>query len=185
MSDADLSGVNLFEAILAWADLDRTKLKGANLFGANLIGASLRDADLTEATLGATVLADGDLSKAIGLDACVHEGPSTFDHRTLQRSGPLPRNFLRGVGLPDNLIDYLLSVLNQPIQSYSCFISYSSKDDEFAHRLHGDLQNKGIRCWFAPEDMKIGDRIRTRIDEVIRLHQKLLLVLSECSINSD
>ena len=34
--------------------------------------------------------------------------------------------FLRGVGLPDNLIDYLPSLLNQPIQFYSCFISYSS-----------------------------------------------------------
>lgn len=52
-------------------------------------------------------------------------------------------------------------------------------------RLHTDLQNKGIRCWFAPEDMKIGDRIRSRIDEVIHLHEKLLLVLSEHSIRSD
>ena len=33
--------------------------------------------------------------------------------------------------------------------------------------------------------MKIGDRMRTRIDEVIRLHDKLLLVLSEHSISSD
>jgi threonyl-tRNA synthetase len=73
----------------------------------------------------------------------------------------------------------------QPIQFYSCFISYSSKDHEFARRVHADLQDKGIRCWFAPEDMKIGDRIRTKIDEVIRLHEKLLLVLSVNSIDSD
>jgi hypothetical protein len=33
--------------------------------------------------------------------------------------------------------------------------------------------------------MKIGDRIRTKIDEVIRLHEKLLLVLSANSIDSD
>ena len=33
--------------------------------------------------------------------------------------------------------------------------------------------------------MKIGDKMRTRIDEVIRLHDKLLLVLSEHSISSD
>ena len=65
-------------------------------------------------------------------------------------------DFLRGVGLPDNLIDYLPSLLNQPIQFYSCFISYSSKDQEFADRLHADLQNKGVRCWFAPHDMPIG-----------------------------
>ena len=78
--------------------------------------------------------------------------PRTEHHRPSNpaKSGPLPLAFLRGVGLPDNLIDYLPSLLNQPIQFYSCFISYSSKDQEFADRLHADLQNKGVRCWFAP-----------------------------------
>jgi hypothetical protein len=33
---------------------------------------------------------------------------------------------------------------------------YSSKDDAFAHRLHGELQNTGMRCWFAPHDLPIG-----------------------------
>jgi len=42
-----------------------------------------------------------------------------------------------------------------------------------------------VRCWFAPEDMKIGDRIRQTIDEAVRLYDKLLLVLSEHSIDSD
>src|SRR5262249_58914496 len=50
--------------------------------------------------------------------------------------------------------------------------------------LHADLQNRGVRCWFAPEDMKIGDRIRPRIDETIRLYDKLLLVLSKTSVTS-
>src|SRR4051794_6199036 len=72
-------------------------------------------------------------------------GPSIIDHRTLQRSGPLPLAFLRGVGLPDPLIDYLPPLLNQPIQMYSCFISYSSRDQAFAERLYADLQNKGVR----------------------------------------
>ena len=92
--------------------------------------------------------------------------------------------FLRGVGLPDNLIDYLPSLLNQPIQFYSCFISYSSKDQAFAERLHADLQAKGVRCWFAPEDMKIGAKILDTIDEAIRLRDKVLLVLSDASLAS-
>jgi hypothetical protein len=70
------------------------------------------------------------------------------------------------------------------IQFYSCFISYASKDEEFANRLYTDLQHSGVRCWFAPEDMKIGDRIRHRIDDSIRLHDKLLLILSETSVTS-
>ena len=102
------------------------------------------------------------MTRAKGLETCRHHGPSTIDHRTLQRSGPLPLAFLRGVGLPDNLIDYLPSLLNQPIQFYSCFISYSSKDQEFAERLHADLQAKGVRCWFAPHDMPIGAKILRR-----------------------
>jgi TIR domain len=76
------------------------------------------------------------------------------------------------------------SLTGQAIEFYSCFISYSSKNHEFAERLHADLQDKGVRCWFAPEDLKIGDRIRLRIDESIRLHDKLLLVLSEESVKS-
>ena len=111
--------------------------------------------------------------------------PASSTTARLQRSGPLPLAFLRGVGLPDNLIDYLPSLLNQPIQFYSCFISYSSKDQAFAERLHADLQAKGVRCWFAPHDMPIGAKILDAIDEAIRLRDKVLLVLSEGAIASD
>ena len=70
------------------------------------------------------------------------------------------------------------------IQFYSCFISYASKDSTFAERLYADLQNKGVRCWFAPEDMKVGDPIRDTIEKQIRLRQKLLIVLSSASLAS-
>ena len=54
-----------------------------------------------------------------------------------------------------------------------------------AKSLHADLQNKGVRCWFAPHDLPIGAKIRDRIDEAIRLRDKVLLILSEHSIDSD
>jgi hypothetical protein len=76
-------------------------------------------------------------------------------------------------------------VERQRRQTFSCFISYSSKDQEFADRLHADLQNKGVRCWFAPHDMPIGAKIIDAIDEAIRLRDKVLLVLSEHSVASD
>ena len=72
-----------------------------------------------------------------------------------------------------------------PPEYYTCFISYSSKDESFAKRLHSDLQSKGVTCWFAPEDMKIGEKIRSSIDEAIQTHDKLLIVLSEHSVESD
>jgi hypothetical protein len=131
-----------------------------------------------------TVFANTDLTDAKGLDRCNHPGPSTVDHRTLERSGPLPLPlvFLRGCGLPDSLIDYMPALLNQAIQFYSCFISYAAKDQEFAEYLHAGLQDKGVRCWFAPEDLKIGDEIRPTLDQAIRVRDKLLIVLSGTSI---
>jgi hypothetical protein len=71
-----------------------------------------------------------------------------------------------------------------PIDYCSCFISYSSKDQKFADLLHSQLQSKGARVWLAAEDLKIGDKFRTKIDEAIRLYDKLLLVLSEKSVKS-
>src|SRR5215470_2297790 len=189
LAAADLSATNLSATNLNAADLHQANLSGADLNGADLSGADLHQAnlsgaDLSHATLFDTVFGDTNLTAVQGLATCVHHGPSILDHPTLVRSGSLPLAFLRGCGLPDALIDYLPSLIHHSSQFYSCFISYASKDHAFAERLHADLQNKGVRCWFAPEDMKIGDRLRPRIDETIRLYDKLLLVLSKTSVAS-
>lgn len=101
------------------------------------------------------------------------------------QSRPLPLSFLRGCGLPDTVIQYLPSLLNDTIQFYSCFISYSTKDQDFADRLHADLQNRGVRCWFAPHDMQGGKKIHEQIDEAIRVYERLLLILSPASMTSE
>jgi uncharacterized protein YjbI with pentapeptide repeats len=181
---ADLRKANLGLADLTGAFLQGANLTGADLREANLTRADLTGADLSEVQLDETVFANTDLTAVRDLETCNHRGPSILDHRTLARSGSLPLAFLRGCGLPDALIEYLPSLLNEPVQFYSCFISYASKDRAIAERLHADLQNKGVRCWFAPKDMKIGDRLRPRIDETIRIYDKLLLVLSKTSVVS-
>src|SRR5436189_5614353 len=81
-------------------------------------------------------------------------------------------------------ITYIRSLAGKAIEYYSCFISYSSKDEAFAKRLYADLQSNNVRCWFAPHDLKIGDRYRDRIDESIRLYDKLLLILSKHAVTS-
>jgi uncharacterized protein YjbI with pentapeptide repeats len=184
LRDAVLDGANLGSAQLFGTDLRGAALHGAHLGSAVLSGAILRDADLTNATLIETILANLDLTSVIGLETCRHYGPSIIDHRTLQNSSPLPLAFLRGVGLPDNFVEYLPSLLNQAIQYYSSFISYSTMDEDFAKRLHADLQNEGVRCWFAPKDIRIGDELLETIYEAIRLRDKVLLILSEHSITS-
>ena len=204
LGKADLRGATLTRANLDTADLSDADLREANLSGASLRSATLREADLRGALLYDTVfnLADlrganfasarlsgtsfgsTNLAAVEGLHSMRHDGPSVVDEQTLRQSWPLPEAFLRGCGLSDQYIDYLPSLMGQAIEFYSCFISYSSNDDEFAKRLHADLQDNGVRCWFAPEDMKIGARLRPGIDEAIRLHDKLLLILSEHSVNS-
>jgi uncharacterized protein YjbI with pentapeptide repeats len=185
LSGADLRSANLVGADLIDASVSRADLSAANLRNANLSGAIVNGAHLAQARLYGTVFGDLNLSGVIGLEACHHEGPSIIDHRTLQKSGRLPLQFLRGVGLSEALIDYLPSLLNQPLQYYSCFTSYSTKDQDFADRIHADLRNKGARCWFAPHDMPIGGKILDEIDAAIRLRDKLLLIVSEHSIESD
>jgi uncharacterized protein YjbI with pentapeptide repeats len=190
LTSATLIGAMLCEAKLSEADLSYANLVGANLNGANLSyanlnHANLKVANLTGVSLAETILSDVDFVDVIGLESCRHSGPSILDFRTLTKSWPLPLVFLRGVGLPDNLIEYLPSLLSQPIQYFSCFISYSSKDDAFARRIHADLQNNGVRCWFAPHDLPIGGKILDEIDAAIRLRDKVVLILSEHSIGSD
>ena len=185
LSDANLSDAMLNQTLLTGANLSNANLSGALLFQANLTSAHLRGAILTNTSLMYTVFANVDLTGVIGLETCRHKGPSVVDHQTLQKSGRLPLPFLRGVGLPDNFIDYLPSLFNQAIWFFSCFISYSAKDEEFAKRIHADLQNEGVRCWFAPHHMPIGGKILDEIDAAIRLRDKVLLILSEHSIKSD
>jgi hypothetical protein len=189
LAGADLTRANLAGADLTSADLSRTRLLGtylswAALGAANLTSANLTGADLSWGYFVDTVFGDTNLTDVQGLETCHHTGPSTLDHRTLARSGPLPLAFLRGCGLPDSLIEYLPSLLNEPFQFYSCFISYSSADEDFCRRLHGRLQDAGLRVWFAPHDIQGGRKLHEQIDQAIRVYNKLLLVLSPHSMQS-
>lgn len=187
---ADLSGANLAYAELRRADLSRADLSGADLRGAWLSEVILAQAKLSgarvgDATFERTTFGGTDLGDAIGLGSCLHRGPSYLDLYTIIACrGKLPLSFLRGVGVSDDLIAYLPALVGGGIELYSCFISYASEDHPFVQRLHADLQDKGIRCWFAPHDLPIGAKTRLEIDGAIRLHEKLLLILSAASISS-
>jgi hypothetical protein len=123
---------------------------------------------------------------ARGLETVQHLGPSSIAIDTICRSkGQIPESFLRGCGVPDDFITFMKSLSANPIDFYSCFISYSFADQDFAERLHSDLQNKGVRCWFAPHDMQSGKKLHEQIDQAIRLHDKLLLILSPHSMESE
>jgi hypothetical protein len=190
-TDADLRGTDFNNADLIWTHLTRVNLVGTSLRGVHLrfvdlVDANLTDADFSQVIMGGARFGNNDLSVVKGLDTVIHRGPSNIDIDTIYRSkGNIPEVFLRGAGVPENFLTYMASLTGKAFEFYSCFISYSSKDQSFAERLHADLQNKGVRCWFAPEDLKIGEKIRVGIDESIRKHDKLLLVLSQDSVESE
>jgi uncharacterized protein YjbI with pentapeptide repeats len=194
LNGADLLETNFVEASLRNADLGRANLdmtdfravdlNGASLLAASLNMANLYGANLQEVGLGQMTFANIDLTQTIGLDSCQHSGPCGVDHRTLTRSKNVPINFWRGCGVPEALIDYLPSLIDQAIQFYSCFISYSHADKWFARRLHDQLQGQGIRCWLDEHQMLPGDDIYERVDEGIKLWDKVLLCCSEASLTS-
>jgi hypothetical protein len=213
LGGADLNGSNLSRAHVVEADLSGANLRGVSMRSANLSGANLRNADLTNAdlsmsdltnanfsganlrqalfanaTVGWTTFGDNDLSLARGLDRVEHRGPSEIGISCIYQSkGNIPEIFLRGSGVPNDLIVYLPSLVNalDAIQFYSCFISYSHKDEDFAKRLHSSLQGAHIRVWYAPEDIRGGVKLYEQIDTAIRYHDKVLIVLSEHSMQSE
>lgn len=200
LSRSDLTGANLNHAQLIRAELSNAQFRGVQLHRANLSGAQLggarfihatliradlSGADLSHARVGWTTFGNIDLSNTRCLSTILHDGPSTVGIDTLYKShGKIPDVFLRGCGVPEEMIEYHRSLLGKAIEFYSCFISYSHADKPFARRLHDQLQARGIRCWLDDHDMKPGDRILDVVDDAIRLHDKILLCCSEQSLNS-
>jgi len=129
-----------------------------------------------------------DLSEVLGLHDVRHFGPSSVGVDTLYKSGgKIPIEFLRGCGVPEDFITFIPSHfgLQQAIQFYSCFISYSSKDEEFARRLYSRMRDEHLRVWFAPEDAKGGEKLHEQLERAIQLHDRLLIILSEHSMKSE
>jgi hypothetical protein len=157
----------------------------ADLTIANLCEALLDNSDLTGAGVGFTVFADNDLSTVKGLETVEHDGPSIIGIDTIYKSkGNIPEAFLRGAGVPEDFITYMPSLVGKAIDFYSCFISYSSKDDDFAQRLYADLQAKNVRCWKFDESAKWGEPVWGEIDTAIRHYDKLVVICSEHSLES-
>ena len=148
LNNADLSDANLGNANLNGANLSDANLNGASLISADLINSNLSHANLIctnfeNAKIGWGMLGNLDLRSTKGLETIGHTGPSTIGTDTILKSeGDIPEVFLRGAGLDDTFISYVLSLARKPIQYYTCFISYSSKDQDFAERLYADLQGE-------------------------------------------
>lgn len=188
LSGANLSGADLGEANLSHCVLANAKLDNARLDNANLNSADLTNSDFFNAYIGATLFCNNDLSLARNLHAVRPLGPSTIGLDTIYRSlGNIPKSFLIACDVPEGLITFVPSLIesDRPIQFHSCFISYSEKDELFAKQLYSHLRDANLKVWFAPENMKAGQRLYDQIDQAIQVHDKVLLVLSDDSMKSE
>jgi len=149
----------------------------------NLAESYFSRGEVTDCEFHNTIFYRTNFHEVRGLEQNKFRGRSSYDMQSCNWE-EIPLSFIRGCGVPEFVIDYFRNPEQKGIEFFSCFISYSSKDEIFANKLYSDLQNRGIRCWFAPENLKIGDKIRTRIDESIKIYDKLLLILSANSIDS-
>jgi hypothetical protein len=141
LTDADLSGTRL--ALAAFGMIQFAAPEVVRLWHHETI---LSGTDFSDAEMVGCVFSEVDLSGAKGLESVRHRGRSSLDIETIHRSkGNIPDSFLRGVGIPEPFIRNIPSLVAamEPIQFYSCFISYSEKDREFIDRLYSDLQGQG------------------------------------------
>lgn len=186
MCNASLIRANLYGADLSGVDLRGASLQDANLIGANLTGANLEEADLRNAIIGATLFGNVDLSNVNGLETLMHLGPSTIGIDTIFKSkGKVPVIFLKSAGVPNHLINYIELFVDPAKMHYSCFISYAAENESFARMLYEDLQANDIRCWLANEKLHNRDKNHAIIDSAVKLHDKVILIVSGDSIDKD
>ncbi len=200
LTDADLRGCDLADANLTnthllHADLRGASLRGANLEGARLWGSRLEEADLGAARMSHTALSNVDLSRTRGLAAVRHESASSIGTDTLdltagglRRAGDTPRageieTFLRYAGVQERYLELFRAAL-AAAEVYSVFIRHSLADRAFARRLHGALQDRGIRCWLNEHPMLPGDDFAEGFDPRFHPADKLLLCCSQAALTS-
>ncbi|NTU90063.1 MAG: toll/interleukin-1 receptor domain-containing protein [Actinobacteria bacterium] len=61
---------------------------------------------------------------------------------------------------------------------YHLFISYASEDEAYATKLSTYLEYLGLRIWFAPLSLRIGDKLLDSINAGLLTSEYGLLLLS-------
>jgi CheY-like chemotaxis protein len=94
---------------------------------------------------------------------------------------------------PSELVKFVSSVdkrrqskeINAAPAFQSCFISYSHQDEEFVRVLYSRLKSEGLQLWYAAEHMRPGRKLYDEIQGAVRIYDKLLIVLSTASMDSE
>ena len=190
---ADFTGATVKNCGLPGAELRFVRLNGTTFW------PYLGDTDINSWSV-----INSDLSGLQNPTSGCHEYPSNVDIASLQKTAAgLVENkqtpeglstFFEECGLPREILDVFAtwSSFSKAVDQeqtaednyYSCFISYSSRDDKFAKRIHGELTARGVHCWMDSHEMVPGANIFDEIDRGIHQWDKVLLCCSSNSLES-
>ena len=93
----------------------------------------------------------------------------------------LTKNIISDTLINNNYKSFISSRINKP----TVFISHSSKDKPFVHKLINALPNIKSKFWIDEKEIKVGDNIKNVIVDNIKSSDFVLLIVSKNSIKSD
>jgi len=185
MKNASLKSSVLVDTDLSRADLTNADLEKAFLNGTNFSGADLAGTNFAQAEFGRTLFVDTDLSSTVGLEEAIHSTASEISFSTLVKSGfKLSERFMRSAGVSIGLIDDLRRGQRFATTYSTCFLSYSTKDADFAQHLYNALIEAGVRVYMDRTELIAGEYLDTQLTKAIREHDRTIAILSENSLQS-
>src|SRR5438105_2046604 len=171
--------------MLHGANLTEANMTKTRLYRVDFIGSNLNRTKFSQAVCGATAFSDVELDLAYDLASAFHVAPSHVDALTLSRvRHEATREFLSRCGVPAPYIPESGVAAPREPHYQSVFISYSHDDEAIVDSLYTRLRATGMKVWYAPEEMKPGAKIHEQIDAAIEEYDRLVLILSDSSMNS-
>ncbi|MCB0532005.1 MAG: toll/interleukin-1 receptor domain-containing protein [Saprospiraceae bacterium] len=173
LSDFDFSRTNLSDCVFWEIVLHRTRFQGANLSGTEFRQCDLYQVDLEAAELsrstfvlslfreanfqgahfGQSHFAYSPLQGCTGLEKTVHPLPGHMDFLSLVHSQQVPFEFAQHFGINEVLFNAIRKL--EPERFYDCFISYSTRNEDFVQYLRAVLLIAKVPCWYAPADYRL------------------------------
>lgn len=69
------------------------------------------------------------------------------------------------------------------MKNYDSFLSYAGEDKEFASEIVGALKSKGIKIWYAPIDLCVGEKLLDSIEKGISQSNSGIMLISSAYLN--
>lgn len=193
LDKVDFQEANLSHSEFRQVAISNATMSRSDLRAANFILTTFDEVNFEGAVFGQSHFGYSPIRNCNGLHRVAHASESHMDFLTLQHSTKLPLEFVYHFGVERDYYEQITRLRSETY--YDCFISYSTKDVEFVQVLRETLINKGVPCWFAPNDYRLNTpwfaqklpsyELGRDLFNFIDASEIVLLVVSTQSLNSD